>query len=161
MQLIQLCSQSVIRISDTGAKALIFCIILNICMFTATCLFSLISISLPVYPFTENLHSLYTADLLLWILVEQVLLSWRWAEPHCISSVRGYAVEKTHRIISSRHFFIQYNNQQMHSIKYNKRQMIKHNSWCVQTPTCFGTKVPSSGSLISQIITSPTCHFRY
>jgi hypothetical protein len=41
-------------------------------------------------------------------------------------------------------------NQQKHSIKYNKTQNIKYNSWQKSAPTCFGTGVPSSGSLVEQ-----------
>jgi hypothetical protein len=44
---------------------------------------------------------------------------------------------------------IQYINEQKHLVKYNKIQIIKHSSYQVPTPTCFGTKKPSSESLIT------------
>jgi len=37
----------------------------------------------------------------------------------------------------------------MHLVKYNKIQIIKHNSCQVPTPTCFGIIVPFSESLIT------------
>ena len=46
--------------------------------------------------------------------------------------------------------YIQYINQQMHSIKYTNTQIIQYNSLGVSTPTCFSTGVPSSGSLLKQ-----------
>jgi hypothetical protein len=56
--------------------------------------------------------------------------------------------------------YIQYINQQMHSIQYNKVQIIKYTSRPVLTPTCFSTRVPS-GSLLQQKTPSPTCQSWY
>ena len=37
----------------------------------------------------------------------------------------------------------------MHQVKHNKTQIIKNTPCKVPDPTCFGTKVPSSGNLVT------------
>jgi len=47
----------------------------------------------------------------------------------------------------------------MHQLKYSK-DIIKHTQYQAPTPTCFGTKLPSSGSLPTKYICSFNKHFR-
>jgi hypothetical protein len=70
----------------------------------------------------------------------------RFREPYCERSCveiwRGFSVL----------------TYKMHFVKYNKVQIVKQNSCHAPAPTCFGTVVPTEGSLITKKgLNSNTC----
>jgi hypothetical protein len=72
------------------------------------------------------------------------------------ASPDSFALYYAYRALS----YIHCTEQQMHTVKHNEINIVIQLMISV-IPTCFGTVVPPSGSLSTQIITSPALHFRY
>ena len=83
--------------------------------------------------------------------------SWHFHQFQLITNNKTLALCYPHNA----HSYIQYIDQQMHSIKRNKTQIIKHTSWQISNSYTFCTRLPFSGSLLEQTDASPMCQSKY